>query len=738
MNHDYILSHFSVYLLPIVNWLGNYWIHSSILLLFALAIEKSGIVKRFSHLEVVWRIALYGGVISASLVMLVDVMNGSSTKLITQIASPSVVATSNHSQSAFLLPVQSLIEKPETQLNNEIPTITRNKLIEGLDTSSLLKMALTPLQINLISLLVLIWLIWGASLLILKWTHIQKINQAVRHIPVINTSQLSLWCSNAKHMGLMQSQIKLSEIWQSPFVTPNSTICLPTWAIKELSLVQRESMLLHEIAHVKRRDPIWRIAGLLTTKLFTFQFLNQYAHGRLMQLSEFSCDQYAVQESRHHEALAQAIYTSSQRQVTQLNIPTQMNLALVSHLINSPIVERIRVLMQEPQLYLQRASTFQVGIKITIMLTSLALVFLLLPLLSPLFEVHAHTRNNLLSPKVIKSDAMSIPQFSVTLRTPESNEQNENALLKTEVLTEALAIEEAKDFKSIPKRTSYLQAVSDVDVNTQTTMDDLHRKLIVSVATPLQAASDFASLEKGIQAFEKQDMETALGIFKTLAERGDPKAQFYYAQMLWNSRTSNQAEQAEKWYRLSAKAGNPVAISFTATLNVRQQSLQQIHFFTQEYEGEPLKFERNNCKGLNEKAIDQMNSASNMNNFYLKRLQTLFSNCHKAYVEHLNQKIQPDQLLSKEILVAMTPFELNVLNVRLSQIGQRLVDDANNYFDQLSRKIAMLNMQHTYLKQDQDLIQGRYWDRGNRGSNALDRPISEVPNGAISEVQVIK
>ena len=49
-----------------LTWISNYFVHSSILLLGALLIEKSALLKSLIKLETLWRIAFFGGLISAS------------------------------------------------------------------------------------------------------------------------------------------------------------------------------------------------------------------------------------------------------------------------------------------------------------------------------------------------------------------------------------------------------------------------------------------------------------------------------------------------------------------------------------------------------------------------------------------------------------------------------------------------------------------------------------------------
>ena len=65
--------------------------------------------------------------------------------------------------------------------------------------------------------------------------------------------------------------------------------------------------LAHEIAHVIRRDPAWRILVGTIERTFFFQPLNRVARAKLCDSAEFLCDQWAVQQTRSPLALARCL-----------------------------------------------------------------------------------------------------------------------------------------------------------------------------------------------------------------------------------------------------------------------------------------------------------------------------------------------------------------------------------------------------------------------------------------------
>lgn len=71
-------------------------------------------------------------------------------------------------------------------------------------------------------------------------------------------------------------------------------ICLPPRALAGLTDEQQEGMLAHELAHLVRRDPIWLMISHVLAGVFFFQPLNWVARRRLREISEMLSDEWAV------------------------------------------------------------------------------------------------------------------------------------------------------------------------------------------------------------------------------------------------------------------------------------------------------------------------------------------------------------------------------------------------------------------------------------------------------------
>ncbi len=82
---------------------------------------------------------------------------------------------------------------------------------------------------------------------------------------------------------------------------------LPEQFLQQLDAEHQRAALAHEIAHVIRRDPAWRILVGALERAFFFQPLNRVARAKLCDSAEFLCDQWAVQQTRSPLALARCL-----------------------------------------------------------------------------------------------------------------------------------------------------------------------------------------------------------------------------------------------------------------------------------------------------------------------------------------------------------------------------------------------------------------------------------------------
>lgn len=84
-------------------------------------------------------------------------------------------------------------------------------------------------------------------------------------------------------------------------------VVVPERFLHELDPDQQRAALAHEVAHVARRDPAWRVAVQILERALFFQPLNRLASVRLCDAAEFLCDEWAVGQTQAPLAFARSL-----------------------------------------------------------------------------------------------------------------------------------------------------------------------------------------------------------------------------------------------------------------------------------------------------------------------------------------------------------------------------------------------------------------------------------------------
>jgi HEAT repeat protein len=92
-----------------------------------------------------------------------------------------------------------------------------------------------------------------------------------------------------------------------PLALGGRHIVLPDRFFDELDPEQQHAALAHEVAHVARRDPEWRVALEIIGRALFFQPFNRLARARLSESAEFLCDEWAVQQTQSPLAMARCL-----------------------------------------------------------------------------------------------------------------------------------------------------------------------------------------------------------------------------------------------------------------------------------------------------------------------------------------------------------------------------------------------------------------------------------------------
>jgi beta-lactamase regulating signal transducer with metallopeptidase domain len=160
-----------------------------------------------------------------------------------------------------------------------------------------------------------------------------------RYTPV-SASLQALSADLAQGMGIRTPRVHVLPELAGPLVFSN-TVLLPAWA-EGLDRAQQTAMLAHELAHLRRRDPLWRPLQRIALIPLFFHPLAWYAVRRLENLAETLCDRAAVERSGNARALAECLAECLARQSERRN--PMWAVAMAEH--SGGIVGRVHQLLE--------------------------------------------------------------------------------------------------------------------------------------------------------------------------------------------------------------------------------------------------------------------------------------------------------------------------------------------------------------------------------------------------------
>ncbi len=131
----------------------------------------------------------------------------------------------------------------------------------------------------------------------------------------------------------------------SPLCGDGGLILLPDWA-EALDGDAQRALLAHELAHLRRRDPLWRLLDAIAVALMLGLPPFRYAARRLEVLAEFACDADAARRTRAPQALAECIAHCLERQFAAA---PRLTVAMAAP--DASVVDRVQRLIEERPMF---------------------------------------------------------------------------------------------------------------------------------------------------------------------------------------------------------------------------------------------------------------------------------------------------------------------------------------------------------------------------------------------------
>jgi beta-lactamase regulating signal transducer with metallopeptidase domain len=314
-------------LLPIVQraaeallgWLATYAIHSTILILLAAVIARSLSRRGRPVMSALWGAAVLGGVLTATL---------QSTGFL---RSPTgTVHLASHSTAGR---VRLAVREARGAMGGDgIASAARHaervfeaRLDRGLDWQMMV---------------VLGWLASaGAALGFLLLSRRRFLALLADRVDGEYTLAGAALREVRRRAGVTRAvRVSVSRRLTSPVALGADEICLPARALAELDPIQLETILAHELAHLRRRDPMLLVATRVVEALFFFQPLNRWARRRMQDDAEFASDAWAVRVVTSPLTLARCLARVAEWTVAGRALPAPA----MAEGRTSSLVERVR------------------------------------------------------------------------------------------------------------------------------------------------------------------------------------------------------------------------------------------------------------------------------------------------------------------------------------------------------------------------------------------------------------
>jgi len=321
-------------------WLLTYALHSTLLLGAAWLVNSRGWIRSVRVKEILWRTALLGGLFSASVQTAMEVEPFGGLFVLQEVAGNTMVDRAPIDREGVI----------EDTRWGSISGPVANSFVRSATSPGTAGGALagtTSAGYVWTEWALLGWAIGGVALLCLLALASRRLRLRLAGRRPLPRGPLTERLERLRVGAGLRRRVRLSvsEHLTAPVAlgTLRPEICLPPRALDSLSGELQESMLAHELAHIRRFDPFWLELGRTLETLFFFQPLNRLAGRRLAECAEFLCDEWAVEQTGDPLNLARCLTEVAHWLVGD---PRPLRVCAMTGL-RSPLGERVERILDE-------------------------------------------------------------------------------------------------------------------------------------------------------------------------------------------------------------------------------------------------------------------------------------------------------------------------------------------------------------------------------------------------------
>ena len=343
----------------VLSWLLTYAVHSTILLAVA-AVVTWRFADQHAWLDLIWKVALIAPVLTASVHFdpialpvggrwtMPDMMAVSGTTEVTS-------APFGEAPITPAIPVERVTSSPVSDRPAESDRAT---------PSSAARSTFWKLLRAWPSIAVVTWLIFAVVVLVRYVLRLRRVYRALGSGAPVTTAEL-LDTIERLRSGANQRPIRVTTnaACPVPLALGGRHIVLPERFLSELDPEQQRAALAHELAHVARRDPEWRIAVDVFERALFFQPLNRLARARLCDAAEFLCDEWAVQRTQSPLAMARCLSVVASWWSPADELPAGVSAMARS---DSAMVRRVTRILNEPSRIARRPRLLWLAIPVAV------------------------------------------------------------------------------------------------------------------------------------------------------------------------------------------------------------------------------------------------------------------------------------------------------------------------------------------------------------------------------------
>jgi beta-lactamase regulating signal transducer with metallopeptidase domain/photosystem II stability/assembly factor-like uncharacterized protein len=284
-----------------IGWLLTYAVHSTLLL--GLAWLCTRYVRSYRLKEILWKTALVGGILTTTLQVALGIspLTGQFNLLSNLLTEPQAqeqipmfqvtlafpnADAADPSLDPRVLPDWNAVSRSETDWQ-VIDPADQAQSLPWIDLAA-------ALQIGAGWILGL-WLI-GVTAAALRLGHIrhQLYTTLKGRRDICDKSLIDTFARLCQVAGVHRPvHLTCTPHISRPITLNSKEICLPQ-RVAQLDTDRQESLLAHELAHVKRHDPLWLTVSHVLESLFFFQPLHRLARRRIQECAEYLADDRAA------------------------------------------------------------------------------------------------------------------------------------------------------------------------------------------------------------------------------------------------------------------------------------------------------------------------------------------------------------------------------------------------------------------------------------------------------------